>query len=487
MCYYSVKLSILKYTVYKNIINTVYLQQAVKSMTYDYLQLDKGSEEPLYRQLYGAVRRAAESGHLREGEKMPSVRRLAADLALSCTTVESAYQQLCVEGYLRSSPHRGYFVRDVQRRTEAGRPAPFLPRRRAASAPVRFNFGSDCVDNSSIDLKSWRRHLRAALNRPDALISYGEYQGETELREALASYSFGARGVAATPEQIVIGAGTQPLLSILCGLLGSGRRLVAMEEPGFVQAEQVFADCGFSVARLPGDDEGIRMDELKKSGAQYVYVSPSNRYRTGTAIPISRRLELLKWAEETGGAILEDDYNGELRYRARPVPAMQGIANGRGVVYLGSFSKLLLPSVRIGYMVLTPELLERYLPRAANYNQTSSKVEQLALASYIKSGQMERHLRRLRKLYGAKSECLIRALRRAFGEKADILLEETPLTLLVTLHSPESPQELCRLALADGVRVQAASEGKIRMGFAGIALGDIEEAVARLKRAWCGI
>lgn len=453
-------------------------------MTYDYLQLDKDSTEPLYRQLYRSLRDAVETGHLQEGDRVPSVRRLAADLGLSCTTVENAYQQLCVEGYLRSAPHRGYFARDVRRQAGSGHPVPLFPPRSEASAPVRFNFGSDCVDNSSIDLKSWRRHLRAALNRPDALISYGEYQGETELREALSSYSFGARGVIASPGQIVIGAGTQPLLSILCGLLDAGHRLVAMEEPGFVQAEQVFSDCGFSVVKLPGDTEGIRMDELEKSGAKYVYVSPSNRYRTGTAIPISRRLELLKWAAENGGAILEDDYNGELRYRARPVPAMQGIADGRGVVYLGSFSKLLLPSVRIGYMALTPELLERYLPRAANYNQTSSKVEQLALASYIRSGQMERHLRRLRKLYGAKSESLIRALRQAFGGKLDILLQETPLTLLVTVHSRKGAGELCRLALENGVRVQAASEGKIRMGFAGIALADIEPAVECLRKAW---
>jgi GntR family transcriptional regulator/MocR family aminotransferase len=184
---------------------------------------------------------------------------------------------------------------------------------------------------------------------------------------------------------------------------------------------------------------------------------------------------------------MEDDYNGELRYRARPVPAMQGIAGGRGVVYLGSFSKLLLPSVRIGYMALTPELLARYLPRAANYNQTASKVEQFALAEYIRSGQMERHLRRLRKLYGAKSETLILALRRAFGSRAEILLQETPLTLILTIHTEKSAAELCRLALESGVRVQQTKDGRLRLGFAGIPLNDIGDAVRCLKDAWSGI
>jgi len=455
-------------------------------MTYDYLQLDKSSAVPLYRQLYLCIRGAVEAGHLKKGDRLPSVRRLAADLALSCTTVESAYQQLCVEGYLKASPQRGYFALDAECNVPTRRAAPAaVPH--AAAAPVRYNFGSDCVDENSMDLTIWRRNIRNSLNRCGALASYGEHQGEEELRTALASYSFGMRGVVASPKQIVIGAGTQPLLFLLCGLIAPDRRSVVMEEPGFPQAEQVFADCGFSVGKLPCDSNGIRMDRLEKSGAHFVYLSPSNRVRTGSPIPMSRRVELLKWAGRTGGTVIEDDYNGELRNRARPIPAMQGIADGKGVVYLGSFSKLLLPSIRIGYMVLTPELLARYLPRAALYNQTASKVEQLALAEYIRSRQMERHLRRLRKLYSEKSEALLKALRRAFGGKAEILLQETPLTVILTPKtSGESAEKLCDLALAHGVRIQTASGGKLRLGFAGIPLEDIPVAVECLRTAWEG-
>ncbi|HCW79609.1 MAG TPA: PLP-dependent aminotransferase family protein [Ruminococcaceae bacterium] len=451
-------------------------------MTYDYIQLDRNSGVPLYRQLYLNIRTAVESGGLKENDRLPSVRRLSDDLHLSCTTVESAYQQLCVEGYIHSSPHRGYFALDARREGPARRTVPPVFHR-TVSPEVRYNFGTDCVDIGHTDIKIWRRNVRSALNRENVLCSYGEHQGEIELREALSSYSFGTRGVIATPEQIVIGAGTQPLLSILCGLM-ERRRSVAMEEPGFPQAEQVFSDYGISVLKLPGDSSGISMDALEKSGARLAYINPSNRICTGSSIPVSRRTELLRWAHRSGGIIIEDDYNGELRYRARPVPAMQGIAGGRGVVYLGSFSKLLLPSVRIGYMVLTPELLKEYLPRAANYNQTASKVEQLALAEYIRSGQMERHLRRLRKLYGAKSERLIKAMKNAFGGKIDILLEETPLTLILTVHTEKNADGLCRLAMKNGVRVQKTEDGKIRLGFAGIPIGDIEDAVQCLKSAW---
>jgi GntR family transcriptional regulator / MocR family aminotransferase len=453
-------------------------------MTYDFLQLNRDSDIPLYQQLYSSIRRAVESGHLKAGERLPSIRALADGLHISCTTVESAYQQLSVEGYIRARPQRGYFVLEA-RRPELVRPAAPTDFSHPKGPPFRYNFGSDCVDSQNMDLKLWRRQIRDVLNRQEIIASYGEHQGEYALREALSSYSYGARGVLASPNQIVIGAGTQPLLSLLCGLLNDGDKTVAMEEPGFPQAEQIFKDCGFSVIKLPGDEDGPVMQALRDSGAKLAFISPSNRVRTGMSLPISRRMELLRWAWESGGIIIEDDHNGELRYRARPIPALQGMGAGRSVVYIGSFSKLLLPSVRIGYMALTPTLLEKYLERAANYNQTASKIEQLALANYIKSGQMERHLRRLRKLYGAKCETLTRTLKRAFGSRIDILLQETPLSMILTVHTEADTHTLYTLALKQGVRVGITSDGKkILLGFAGIGFEQIEPAVQCLKTAW---
>lgn len=452
-------------------------------MTYDFLQLNRASPVSLYQQLYSSIRGAVESGHLKAGERLPSIRSLADGLKVSCTTVESAYQQLCVEGYLRARPQRGYFV------LEAQRPAPVRSAARTdfprpPGLPVRYNFGSDCVDSANMDLKLWRRQIRDVLNRQEIIASYGEHQGEYALREALSSYSYGVRGVLASPDQIVIGAGTQPLLSILCGLLGGGETAVAMEEPGFRQAEQIFSDCGFRVLKLPGDEDGPDMDALRASGAKLVFISPSNRVQTGMSLPISRRMELLRWAGECGGILIEDDHNGELRYRARPIPALQGMGGGGNVVYIGSFSKLLLPSVRIGYMALTPELLNRYRLRSGNYNQTASKIEQLALANYIRSGQMERHLRHLRKLYGMKCDRLTRALKRAFGGRVKILLQETPLSMILTLPGADI-QTLCSLALRQGVRVGTTSDGKkILLGFAGIPSEQIEDAVSCLQTAW---
>lgn len=453
-------------------------------MTYDFLQLNRESSVSLYQQLYSSIRRAVESGHLKAGDRLPSIRALADGLKISCTTVESAYQQLCVEGYLRARPQRGYFVLEA-RRPEPVRSAVPADSLRPADLSVRYNFGSDCVDSANMDLKLWRRQIRDVLNRQEIIASYGDHQGEYALREALSSYSYGARGVLASPDQIVIGAGTQPLLSILCGLLGGGETAVAMEEPGFRQAEQIFSDCGFSVLKLPGDEDGPNMEALRASGAKLAFISPSNRVRTGMSLPISRRMELLRWAGDCGGILIEDDHNGELRYRARPIPALQGMGGGRSVVYIGSFSKLLLPSVRIGYMALTPELLERYRERAGNYNQTASKIEQLALANYIKSGQMERHLRHLRKLYGMKCDRLARALKQAFGSRVEVLLQETPLSMILTVRADADAKTLSALALRQGVRVGTASSGeRVLLGFAGIPSEKIEDAVLCLQTAW---
>lgn len=454
-------------------------------MTYDYILLDTGSSVPLYQQLYLAVKNAIEAGHLAKGEKLPSIRKLAGDLKLSCTTVEAAYQQLCVEGYLTARPQRGYFVLSAPK-SGALPLRPAAIRRPEQAQKIRYNFGSDCVDTSCIDLKIWQRHIREVLNRQEVIASYGDHQGEWELREALSAYSYGARGVIASPEQIVIGAGTQPLLSILCGLLRGADERIALEEPGFPQAEQIFSDCGLQVLRLPADDSGIRMDALRESGVKQVFVSPSNRIQTGTGIPVSRRYELLDWARETGGILVEDDYNGELRYNARPIPAMQGMDRAQTVVYIGSFSKLLLPSVRIGYMVLPERLLELYQTRVARYNQTASKTEQLALSRYIREGQLERQLRRLRKRYAAKSSALIQALKNAFGSHTEILLQETPLCVNLRLHTSLPGSTLCEIAARNGVRVmpeKGVSSGVV-LGFAGIPLNDIEPAVQRLKEAW---
>lgn len=442
-----------------------------------FVSLHPESKIPLYQQLYEAIREAIESGTLPLGTKMPSIRQLPEELGVSRTTVESAYQQLCVEGYLKSRPQRGYFVAAARRPGEE-LPAKKIPASVSSSQTmVRFDFGTDRVDVESADITIWKRHIRDVLNRPDSITSYGDPQGELSLREALASYAYRARGVQTSAEQIIIGAGIQPLLTILCGLLP--QKKVAMDQAGFLQAERAFDDCAMEVVRLPSDGEGLSVQALADSGVRQVLVSPSSPTGIAAVMPPSRRFELLQWAESTGGLLIEDDYNGELRYTARPIPAVQG--SGReSTVYLGSFSKLLLPSVRVSYMVLPIRLLEQYAPRARAYNQTASKIEQLALADYIREGQLERHLRRMRKLYHGKSEVLLSSLRNAFGAKIPVFLQETSLAVVVQIPDADNVVQRGR---ERGLRMKAVGKDLIRLGFSGIPLTRIPAGVQTLYEA----
>lgn len=455
-------------------------------MLYDYLQLDPQSPKPLYQQLYEQIRRAVQEGHLSQGEKMPSIRKLAESLSLSRTTIEAAYQQLCVEGYLKSKPQSGYFVAASGKSRVAQRRIPGEHYKRIQKALVKYNLGTDVVDLQNADLIRWKRCVKDVLNRRDVLVSYGEKQGEPELREALSSYSYSVRGVVSTADSIVIGAGTQQLLSVLCGLIPRDS-VIAIEEPGFRQAEQVFQDYGLTVRRVGSDQDGVSMKELDASKANVLFVSPSNRMKARGAIPMSRRFEILSWAQEGNRLVIEDDYNGELRYSAKPIPALQSLSDGKRVAYLGSFSKLLLPSVRIGYLAMPEELRGPYWEKFGSYNQTASKIEQLALARYIQEGNLERQLRRLRKLYAAKSGLFLSELNQAFGSRVHTSLWETSLCFRLEPDTGVPPKELVRLALNNGVRLtlrESRDREHILAGFAGIPAENIPNAVAALQTAW---
>ena len=454
------------------------------SMLYDTIALDPQKREPLYSQLYREIRDSIEKGYMEKGIRMPSIRRFSEDLGISRTTVQGAYQQLCVEGYLKSEPQRGYFVQGVPRTHRESGPLPVSGQVNKA-VPVAYDFGTQSVDARHTDSARWRRHIREVLTRTDEIASYGNPQGEESLRQALSAYAYSVRGVVAPPERILIGAGTQPLLVQLCALLTEKRVALKLEE--FPQAERVFADGGFSMVPLPEDENGPLPEKLRQMGVRQVLLNPA----AGRVIPPGRRQELIAWAQEQEGLLMEDDYNGELRYRARPVPAIQGMGGQECVAYIGSFSKLLLPSVRLGYMVLPEKLCRRYRDRSMAYHQTASKIEQLALADYMAQGQLERHLRRMRKLYAEKSGLLIREMKKNFGSRGTVTLQETSLTVkleLPPLSSGEAAEEAAKWVRQDGIRVRPAPGGGLILGFSGIPTEKIPQGVqalaVSLRRWW---
>lgn len=348
---------------------------------------------------------------------------------------------------------------------------------------VRYDLSSRSVDANATNLKLWRKYVKDVLNCEYLINSYGDPQGEPELRRALASYCYGVRGVVADEGGIIIGAGTQPLLYLICGLLRNRCKTVAMEANGSRHAAQVFRDCGLPAVTVESDGDGVIPKRLLESKADILLVNPSGSLKTGQSLRMNRRYELLEWAREGNHIIIEDDYNGELRYKTRPIPALQGHDSER-VIYLGSFSKLLLPSVRIGYAVLPQNLIERFQKSAKFYNQTASKTEQLALARYIGDGQLERHLRRQRLRYSEKSAQLITMLKKYMPGETQIQLLETSLAVKVTLKQAIEPLEFHERLLQSGIKIisdGAQDAHSFKLGFSGIETDKIEEAAALIS------
>lgn len=447
-------------------------------MIYDFIQIDKTAKQPMYAQLYSEIKKSILDGRMEIGAKVPSIRMAAEELDISTTTVETAYIQLCTEGFLESRPQRGYFVRMpfVQKKA--------VVRPKSTAPAVQYNFSSEWIDMNAADIPLWRKCVRAALNNPDALIFRGEPQGELALREAVAAYVYEARGVVSQPENLLIGAGIQPLFTLLCSLIDR-EAVIALDAPGFKQAEQIFKDFGFDVVYTESRCGQSIQNQLDALGATVYLDISANRPKMSITDIQDYRASLFEWLNENDTHyLLEDDYNGDLRVRERPLAAMQE-HNPKQIVYLGSFSKLLLPAVRISYMILPYALLQDYEKKAPYYNQSASKIEQIALGEYIRLGHLEKHLRRLRKLYYKKSKHLCTTLEEQLPGIRHIEIFET--SLLVGFHLPTKlmDSDIRKRALDKGVQIESVHNKYVRLSFSGILDENIEPAVHALKEAWC--
>ena len=442
-------------------------------MLLDFINLKNGSGA-MYLRLYSQINAAVLNGSVKKGDRLPSIREAAAQLSISRTTVENAYIKLCIEGVAESSPQRGYFICGAAKQTEKEAKAP------KSDNKYLYDFSGRSIDSAAADISFWKKTVREVLRNTEELISYGDPQGEYGLRSALASYSYKARGVRTSPENIIIGAGIGPLLNILCGIIGRDNT-VALENGGFEQARLIFSDYGISSSTLQSDKNGAKTEALRASGANILMLLPSALSKISVTGLSARRSFFVKWVgEEKSRLIIEDDYNGELRYTARSVTAFQGKCP-ENTVYIGSFSKLLLPSVRIAYMVLPDSLVPKFYERRGIYNQTCGKTEQIALKEYIETGELEKHLRRLRKLYYAKSQDLSRAVKEVIPY-AEITLYESSITAELDLKINTESKDICAAAEKKGIKLlPSRKKGCIRLCFAGIADGDILPAVKLLK------
>lgn len=411
---------------------------------------------PLYEYLCRRVRADILSGALAAGERLPSKRALAEHLQISVITVESAYQQLEAEGFLVARPRRGFFVAAVERRLPA-HSAP--PPASETSEPVwRLDLKGGQVDVSRFPVSIWAKLTRQVLSEGgEALLAPVHQQGLPALRRAIAANLRDMKGMAVAPEQIVVGAGAEYLYLLLAQLLEGAA--FAVEDPGYPKIRQVYSKCGADCRPVPLDGQGVELSALEDSRAGVLHLSPSHHYPTGLVTPIGRRQALLRWAAARDGVIIEDDYDSELRFTGRPLPTLQSIDDGGRVVYVNTFSQTISPSMRVGFMVLPPRLLERYRRELDFYACAVPALEQHVLARFLDRGCYEQHLSRMRKEYRSRRAKVLEAFRTSsFAERIAIFEQGAGLHFLLRLDTTRSDEELRRRGEELGVRLGFLSE-----------------------------
>jgi len=463
----------------------------------DFLQIDPGSPVPLHRQVYDGIREAILGGKLQAGERLPPTRVLAEDLTVSRQTVTDAYEQLQTEGYLEGRRGAGTFVATTVPDRSAqpafspplSRWAKRLPTAPAPAPPARYDFQPDRLAADVFPWDAWDAAVRHASAEHERLFAPPDPGGHRGLRVAVAEHVRRHRAVPADPERVVIVSGTQQGLNLLALLTLEGGDRAALEDPGYPSARLALEAAGAVISSIPVDAEGIQPGEVDAAGPhRLIYVTPSHQYPTGATLPLGRRLELLEVAYRQQAIIVEDDYDSEFRYEGRPVEALQALDDAGIVVYAGTFSKSLMPGLRLGFLVLPAPLVAPFVAAKAVWDSGTPMMEQSALAAFMESGEYERHIRKMRRVYRARHDALLAALQRYLPHVAEAAPSQGGLSLLVRLNTALDADSIVEHAARAGIAVRAATglyqrppdRPALLLGFGGISLEDIDPGIARL-------
>lgn len=366
--------------------------------------LEQRGEASLYEYVYQQIRDDIVAGRIAAGEHLPSKRAFASHLGISVITIENAYSQLLAEGYICSKPRRGYYACELPDAPVLASAAEDADRDTApASFGVHDSYGQPeqfaPLSPSALEAaRLWQSALRATLTSEDEreIFSPAPAQGTARLRCAIAHHLRGTRGMNVNPDNIVIGAGAQLLDTMLVQLLGADKTY-AVEDPGYLRLTRIYQAMGCEVRHIPLDGEGVSLSDLLNTGADVLHLMPSHQYPTGLVTSIARRYALLSWAvERTGRYLIEDDFDCEFRLAGKPIPALASIDAAQSVIYTNTFSKSLSSALRLAYMVLPDELMERFRRELGFYASSVSSVDQVALARLLESGDYERHVNRVR-------------------------------------------------------------------------------------------
>jgi GntR family transcriptional regulator/MocR family aminotransferase len=491
------------------------------------IRLDPGGALSLHRQLYEQLSSAIRSGQLKPGTRLPSTRAFALTLGVSRTTTLEAYRDLQIEGYLESRVGAGTLVAqtlpDLLPSTKTGASAsggsggdngqnpgednlPRLSQRgmqfAAQSSPVwfarvgglrPFRLGAPALD--AFPQKAWARAVNRAVRYSSGpQLDYQEAAGYRPLREEIAAYLAVARGVRCTADQVMIVAGIQSGLTLIANLLLDARDAIWVEDPGYLLARMALQAAGATLVPIPIDREGLIVAEGKARGpeARLAYVTPTHQFPLGVTMSYARRRELLQWAQQAGAWIIEDDYDSEYQYAGRPIPALQGLDDTGQVIYMGTFSKVLFPALRLGYVVVPPPLVDAFITAQRVMSFHPPVHEQLALTSFMAEGEFIRHIRRMRGLYEERRDCLLAYARQVLPENLQFAPRQSGLHVIGRLPEDTDEFELVRSANQQEITVYPLSgfwiDPTVRrglvLGFAAFREEEIKVGLQKLAVAW---
>ncbi|KAB2334582.1 PLP-dependent aminotransferase family protein [Cytobacillus depressus] len=456
------------------------------------LKLDKNKEKPLYEQLYIGIKYAIIHKQIEVGDKLPSKRKLAEFLNISQTTIEIAYSQLTAEGYIVSKPRIGFFVEELDELPYIEEEPLNMPVDKAEQKIYQFDFHPGKIDTDSFPFSLWRKYAKNLYDSSSKeFLQIGDPQGEYALRAEISKYLYQSRGIVCKPEQIVIGSGTEHLLPMILRLLENDS-IFALENPGYSAIPRIHLQN--SAISIPVDEDGLNVDELEKTNANVVYITPSHQFPTGAVLSATRRTQLLKWAvKDENHYIIEDDYDSEFRYIGKPIPALHGLDQNNKVIYISTFTKSLMPSLRVAYFVLPTTLLPKYRETFSFYSATVPRFDQHILANFMRDGYFSKHLNRMRKIYRKKHEKLTQTFETYYP---DVMItgDKAGMHILISVPLSKSEDQLKQIAARDNIAIYPVSDYLLKpieykfptflFGFGGIPLDQIEVGIHQLMKCW---
>ncbi|MEG1887707.1 MAG: PLP-dependent aminotransferase family protein, partial [Oscillospiraceae bacterium] len=443
----------------------------------------------IYYYLYECIKSDIETGKIEADVKLPSKRTLAEHLKISVVTVQNSYAQLLSEGYIYTKERSGYYAAFIQNKPNS-KPVQNKLEQHEKADNYKINFCQNTAQPDTFPFSVWSRQMREVLNENrELLLSKMSNKGLFALQKSISDFLYRFRGMRILPCQIIIGAGTEYLYSLLVKLLGNDMTY-AVEDPGYKKIAYIYKMEQAKCAYIPIDKDGLRIKELEESHADIVHISPNHHFPSGRVMPITRRRELLSWAQNLDNRfIIEDDYDSEFRFVGKAIPTLQSIDNGQNVIYMNTFSKTISPAIRISYMVLPMPLLQKYDMKLNGYSCTVSSFEQLTLAKFIENGFFERHINRMRKSYKQKRDILIFEIKSALGNRAQIEEEHSGLHFILRVNSKLSDEELVKKAAKSGIKISTLGEycfkspvppGRIIINYSALPMEELKPAAAAL-------